>query len=302
MYKKKVKSFIPVAGIDTLELRSTTPLQKKYDELPCVTQTWIHYKDTEQTSYTQFIYRVNPDKQYLGTVPSYSVLRQTLSEAVAEMGIDEFCITRQDLRLDFYTCSYDTLLKINRCLGLLFAISISKINRYHSDDPLSLDEKTIRFQNNSYQFEFYNKAIEEPESEISARLELRSTRLNRKNSLEDIVPYIKKWERRLNKLPDYYNQLQEEANYHLLKKWNEQKGNKVRSTWEFVRKYEYNFFTRTQLIKFFKQVCPEENEIQITRKVDNFKSRHKWFEFVTESNLREYVQILINALEKYIQE
>lgn len=225
---------------------------------------------------------------------SYQKFQSVLKEITNYIGLNKYRISRVDFALDYFEDNYYELHKLNKCICLLLAISNNLKNRYESTDPLTLDHLTTRVQSEYLECENYNKDIQSNHySPVYNRLELRSKALFK--TKKDIPDLILGWCKRLDKTLTYFPELQDACNKELIRRWEKETGFKVKSESEFLRKYQDNIYTTSQLEDLYKQLGFEN----INSKIKNFK-RYNSFEYFTEKNIRSYIDKLKVELEGYI--
>lgn len=179
-----------IFGIDTLQVRSDTEAAKNPEEISGVSKYYAR-RD-------KFFYRINPDRGNEGeTVLNFGEFQVVLNTTLCEIEPTNARITRVDFRFDDTENDYDTGYKLNKLMILLIASLFSIDNVYESVSPVTFDRLTVRAQNKRFEAEYYNKAIQEPDSGIKARLELRSKSLNIEN-LDGIKNEFYLWVHKMN--------------------------------------------------------------------------------------------------------
>jgi len=248
----------------------------------------------EKTGEIRHITKINPNDFYEGELDNYNTYCQVIDNVVEEYGLHDYLLSRGDIRIDSYDDNYDEGLKLNKLVVLLIAYSYNIKNQYQSFNPLTLDNLTVRVQNEYYEAENYNRAIKSDNLGLAKnRLELRSKALLKTG--KDIPQIFMGWIDRLEKLPDYYEKLQDLCNYYLYEKWLKEKNAKVKSLSEFIRKYQDNIFTVKQLINLLDKVGVDNP----ARTAYNFNSKNK-IEYFSKSELQKYINKLTKSLNNFI--
>lgn len=288
MRSNKIRDLNLTASVDTLSIVSPEISQANPNELPWVTRVFI--RQNGYSDRTNYEYRFNLNN-IAGEIYSLPQFEQTLSTAMDAMGISEYRYIRIDFRINSEVNAYEEYLKLNKCLLLLFTLKYRVKNRYQSIDPLMLDSLTVRVQNQYFEVENYNKELEEPGGNVINRLELRRKRIRKGTTCSELIT---SWIMRLNSLPAYYSQLQENCNKAIYDKWLAFDNKEGVSFSQFIWKYEQNIFSRRQLIKLFELNGSKNPE----KAADHFKRRRK-IEFFSEHDLRAYIALIVQALEAY---
>lgn len=250
-----------IAGIDTIEITSPTFTERDTGrELNYFTHDSARIVQRDPDKAPKYKYRVNPDKTYYDTT-TYSAYRSAILYILEDSGLQDTVKTRIDFRFDTYDTDYFDLFKLNKLISLLIAEKHDISNRYQSIDLKSGELKTARIQNKYFEIECYNKALEEPESGIKCRLELRSKALYDKDS-EDTkeIKELNKWLKELNEIATdkaLFASLTAGTNAYLKDRYKEltSKGKlKARDYSKFIIKYEDFIFSRAQLIDLYTKL------------------------------------------------
>lgn len=248
----------------------------------------------EKTGEIRHITKINPNDFYEGELDNYNTYRKVIENIVNEFELSDCLLSRADIRIDSYDDDYDELLKLNKLIVLLIAYSYNIKNQYQSFNPLTLDNLTVRVQNEYYEAENYNRAIKSENIGLAKnRLELRSKALLKTG--KDIPMIMSDWIVRLENLPSCYEKLQDLCNYYLYEKWIKEKDVKVKSLSEFIRKYQDNIFTVRQLINFLGRIGVENP----TRTAYNFNSKSK-IEYYSKTDVQRYIKNLTKSLNNFI--
>ena len=238
-------------------------------------------------------YIINANKTGYGNLNTYSEFKEVFEYCLDDMGIEKYNISRCDFSIDNYKDDFNQLFKLNKCIILMFSLMYSMDNRYQSIDPLMLDTLTIRVQNARMECEYYNKEIESSgRDKARNRLELRSKSIAEG---KDIPILIGEWIKKLDNIIKFYDKLQYVSNKQLAKRWELERGIKVKSLTEFLRKYEEIIFSRKQLIAFFELIGVPN----APKRADNFKYAND-IEYFTKGDLMFYIDIVKKSLREYL--
>lgn len=279
-----------VCAIDTLEMYSNSIIyNNQYRGVtPC--RPYLN----EQTGEVRCKIKVNINTYHGSEIISHSKFKEVYDELQNNMGGDDHILSRTDFRFDLYkNNSFRSGYKICRLLSLLLGFDLNLNNRYESIDPLTLEPLNIVAKSKYYEIEYYNKSLQEPNSGVQARLELRTKNLIK--SKKDISQCLLEWLKRLDDLPSSYQEFQNITNNYLYEKWREEKGKKVKSANEFVRKYESSIYSKKQLIHFF-ELIGAENPVNAA---GNCRRNNK-FELISPNDLVRFCNNLRKSAKNYL--
>lgn len=159
-----------------------------------------------------------------------------------------------------------------------------------------MDDLTIRIQNDYFEVEYYNKAIQSNSTdEANSRLEFRSKALSKfgnQKTIQQLAPY---WKNRLNAAIANYEPLLVKCNDILMKKWDEEKGFETKSFSEFIRKYQENIFSSKQLIDLFQRIGVKNPKQSAYR----FKKNND-IEYISQNNLKFYAKIINKSIRNFM--
>lgn len=253
--KMSIESKVFHFGIHTLEIsHNGVAFAKSIETERCINSKFSRIYPHEGITREWIV--LNPNRYYERYITTFSEFKNVLSQILHDLDIEEFKIIRVDFRIDDEEDTYEQLLKFNKLFALLYA-SKYKVNRYQSFDPLTLEGLAISINNNTFEIQNYNKNLQSDGcDDFQNRLELRTKRINF-SSLDDIPEAFTFWKRSFSKTYIQFVQLQHLCNASLVKRWRGEAGNLVRSQSEFIRKYQENFFTRSQLIDYLETIQPE---------------------------------------------
>lgn len=210
---------------------------------------------------------------------------------VADMvGWESWSISRGDVAIDWTETEYVKLKKINRLFLSIIANNLCIRNAYESIGMLSRDPLTLRIQDHKHEVEFYNKAIQQPEIGVSARLEFRSKAISENWTLYDI---IRDW-------VQVINEAMTKENYdRTLAAFAEIIAYKCRETGKramsIAESNEDILFSRKQ-VKNFLVLSGSEQNAEVFSK--NYQGR-KRPEFISFKDMKSYASEIVEALKDY---
>lgn len=291
MRKDKLNEVNIYMGIDTIQVRSDTETALCRSEAPYISKTLT--KDVDASVY---YYKLNPDKALSTNIYDYSTYMGAVNLMFDNLELTNPLKSRIDFRVDSFDDNYISMLKLNKLLILLIAEQYKVNNRYESRDPLTLQELTIRVQNERIEVENYNKAVEEPDGDVKSRLEFRSKKLydDSAEALKEQREFCK-WCDRLNKsvTAENFNRLQKKLTNILVNEYMKVIQDGVTVS-QFLYKYENSIFTSRQLIDFYCKLGYKDPAQQAKK----YKRRHK-IEYFSMKNLTDYVQKIKDCGEDF---
>lgn len=285
-----------IAGIDTLEITSTTFTEQAFDFFTHDTSRIVQRDISAEPKYK---YRTNPDKTLYdtSTIDGY---KAALSHIMEVSKLQNSVKTRIDFRFDDYCNPYEDLYKINKLLLLLVAERYDIKNKYQSIDLESAKLKTLRIQNKYLEMECYNKAEEEPDSPIKCRLELRAKALyddedEQNKELRELAKWLERLEQVTDKRQGTFTALIDRLNDNLIERYKEHTDRgQINSTNEFITKYADFIFSTPQLVDLYRRLNYKNPKAAASK----YKSSHK-IEFYSLRELRDYVQQIRKAAERF---
>lgn len=283
-----------IAGIDTLEVTSETYVVKEY---PFITHDTTRRITKDETEVPKYKYRFNPDNTMLDT-STFEGYQEALNHMLEASNLFNPVKTRIDFRFDLYSGLYADVFKLNKLLLLLLAEYCDIKNRYQCIDMLTAELKTLCIKNQYIEAEAYNKAIQEPDSGVMCRLELRSKRLYDDDAeAEKELRELDKWFVRLTNCTTTFNfnKLVQGLNDNLMERYREAQERKAfANTAEFVTKYEDFIFSTRQLVDLYKRLGYQNPNAQATK----YKRSHK-LECFSLKDIRNYAQSIRASAEKF---
>lgn len=290
LIKSKLNSINLHSNIHTISICST-----EYPKIKADGVTRIHSYIREQTGELTYTTQINPNKYVGSEVYNYNDFQNILNEIVKAIGINEYRITRVDFKIDSYNDNYNELLKLNKLVILLLSIAYNIKNRYQSFEPLTLENLTVRVQNEYLEAENYNKGIESNYTDIAQnRLEVRSKALLK--TKKSIPELLDSWLAKFDALPQYFEQLQSMCNTEIVRRWPLEQNIKVKSLSEYIRKYQDNIYSRKQLIELYDKI----GIVKPTKAVYNFdydNTKHNTsIEYISAKELKLYLAMIKKSL------
>lgn len=275
MNQEKRKKYVLTGSYHTLEIKSkeTVPTQNKQIS-KCIT-TKINSEGTIATS------KINSNK-LVGDIFTFSEFKKILDIILKENGINEYRITRADMRLDNYSDEhYQAFAKLNKYLISAVALTYSIKNRYKTVELINENQLSIAVKNDYFELENYDRAAK---SEITknitepakARFEERtvSRKWRELNGGDKFFvsdwnfQLLKKefttgWETRWNKARENLKLVQDTYNEELVKKYYQTKNSypvQFRTLTDFLIRYQESIFTSRQMINLLKCLGIENAE------------------------------------------
>lgn len=282
------------AGIDTLEVTSETYVIGAF---AFITHDATRRITQDDTAIPKYRYRFNPDNTTIdaSTFTGYQTALQYMLQASM---LQNPVKTRIDYRFDLYSGAYTDVFKLNKLLLLLIAEQYNIKNRYQCIDMLTGEKKTLCIKNQYIEAEAYNKAIQEPDSGIMCRLELRSKKLYDDEAEETKeLRELDKWFVRLANSTTTFNldKLIKGLNDNLMERYKEEQARKsFANVAEFVTKYADFIFTTRQLVDLYRRIGYKNPNAAATK----YKRSHK-IECFSLNDIRKYAITIRASAEKF---
>lgn len=292
MNKNKLAETNLYTGIDTIEVRSDA-------EIAPETETDFAPTSTRKNTVTgACYYKLNPDKGNNGlqiyNSTDYYGIRDYM---IKVLNFTNPTKTRVDFRIDSFDDNFDELLKLNKLLILLISETYNITNRYQTFDPLTLEELTVRVQNQYLEAENYNKGIEEPEGNVMNRLELRSKKLysDAGENCKEYTEYLK-WCKRLDKAvtKDNFEKLQKKLNSSIIERYKAESRQRGFTVSAFLYKYQSSIFTSRQMADLYREFNYKDPAQQAKR----YRQRNS-IEYFSFRDLCTYVQMLKDSMTRF---
>ena len=275
-----MKKYKYEATIHTLEVELILPAEWGNNErwtwwdglyelnLPCIDKRWYNNR------YGVYHMIVNPHKLYRAEDGRFEFKYRSLRNILKDMDtikndicIDDFIIKRMDICIDAaWERRYEYTNKLTRLIMLMLADQIGNMNnRYLSDDPLTLDPKSITMMNGTkntatLSMEHYNRRLHDQtdwaNTPVTNRFELRAMReqAGRSHTAEDI---LNNWIGRFEKLTeDHLQRVTDTINKGIFDRWMDYEIPQERlgtSLWNaFLFGQADHLYTRKQLQALFE--------------------------------------------------
>lgn len=269
MKKEKRKNYCLSGSFHTLEIKSeeTTPTKEK--QISNCIATRMNKEGTIATS------KINPNKLN-GDVFSFSDFKNVFNTILMENGINEYRITRADMRLDNYNSDhYLSFAKLNKYIISALALSYSVKNRYKTVELISENQLSIAIKNDYFQVENYDRAAKSEitgntSEQAQARFEERSTSRQWRKMNAGInfaesdwnFQLLKReftvgWESRWEKARESLKLVQDTYNHELIKKYYKNKNSypvQFRTLTDFLIRYQDSIFTKMQMVDLLKKL------------------------------------------------
>lgn len=282
MSMQKIDNLELHCGIDTFEVTSPTAKECPRKDFPYVRPTYIGTIENKDRRYI-----FNPDKAVDGYIEKFSEYKDVRDYMFNNFVLDEPYISRIDFRFDNLDDDYIAHEKLNRLLLALIAVNNRIRNIYDNTDFLTLAKKSNKIKCNAYEAEYYNKAIQEPNGFVSARLELRNKDLSF-NDLNGIEQYYwSEWIDRIDNAvtSDNLHKTTDKINSAIMDKFNDWKARKPYNCVNaFIDKYDEHIYTRRQLRELFKMLgCNNPNQ-----QTKNYMRKPDRIELFSLDDLKSY--------------
>ena len=279
MNKAKLINTELYSGIDTIEVRVDNEIE------PTGAADFVPTSSRVNNKTMKYFYKLNPDKGFGAAVYNSHDYYNTRDYMFDYLNMSNPVVTRIDYRFDCFDDNFNDLLKLNKLLIMLIAEQYKVNNCYESRDFMTLQELTVRIQNDRIEVENYNKSIEEPDGDVMNRLEFRSKKLyDDTTGAAKEEREFRRWCNRLDKsvTADNFNRLQKRLTDILVNEYKKVQGDGVTVS-QFLYKYENSIFTSKQLRDFYRQLGYKAP----TQTSKHYKQR-RGIEYFSFKNIRDY--------------
>lgn len=252
-----------------------------------------YFADTGVTSC-----KVNVHRLY-GDIFRYSEFKTALDTIIVDGGINNYQVTRVDLRLDTYNEEdYKRYSKLNRIIVSLLGTAYQTKNNYKCVDLFSNQQLSIAVKNDYFQIEYYDKEKQsQGKDKAKSRLELRSLKV--KIPSEEISSeFIESWERRLDKAIEYYGEMQNRYNKELEQIYLQDKEGfprKFKNINNFLMQYQECIFTKEQMVELLGRFDEVKNPVN---KAKNYKQKYG-IEYYSKVDVIEAIDEVKRALKAF---
>lgn len=287
-------------GIDTLS--GYIPNKVSIEELKKVQENvrQCNYRPTEDRTYLLINPNKNREKEEK-LITSYSEFVRKMDHIINSLGADpndldiiraDFCFNSRD------ESTFEDYQKLHRLIISCLADTYKFKNCYVSCDLWDYDRLSIAIKKDDCEIENYNKYKQSDGTDESAnRLELRSKRISG-TSIK--YQFMVKWFERLDKAIEHFEDVQQKANMHLERLYQEdllrdKKDRKYVSLTAFLIQYKESIYTSKQMIDLlsrFEEVANPQNRAK------KFKEKHN-IEYFSKRDLDHIVRILKQKTLQY---
>ena len=242
--------------------------------------------------------KINVHRLY-GDIFDYDEFKTALNTILLDAGVEDYVITRLDVRLDSYDREhYKKYAKLNRLITSMLAITYHVNNKYRYTDLITHEQLSIAAKNDRFQIEFYDNRLESREKDLAeSRLELRSLKWNvePKNIREK---FVNEWNTRLDKAIEKYERMQLCCNDELEKVYLRDKDSfpkKFSNLTNFLLQYQECIFTKEQMIDLLERFPEVKNAVN---KEKNHRSKYG-IDYYTIDDVKDAIGILKTSVEDY---
>lgn len=317
MDKEKRDNYTLNGSYHTIEIKSEEPTVTD-SASDCIT-TRINKSRTIATSI------INPNK-YDGDIFKFSEFKNTFSEILKENGIENYRITRADMRFDNYDKShYLAFAKLNKYIISALMVTYEVKNRYRTVDLVTDDQLTIAIKNDYFEIENYDR---ERKNEITgntvepakARLEER-TKSRQWRKLNDGVlcfsnsdynmellktEFTNGWSLRWDKAKENLELVQDTYNDALLKKYREGKNARpvqFRTLTDFLIQNQNSIFTSMQMVNLLNRLKEENPELPYKNAETRAKyhKRKYGIEYFSKTDVNYAIKEIKRATKEYFK-
>ncbi len=205
-----------------------------------------------------YSYIVNIEKLDVGANKSIITFTDFLKRLSSNFCLSDVSIKRIDFRIDFLDVKYEDYYKPFLLICIMLSKLNAKSNTFMSSDTATFIKKTIRVNDSRFEFEYYNKLVQNPVLGIPARVEFRLKGVSYVICDTVMLVLIKKILLRLSRC---INRTKYEKTIEYLNKCIVLNLNEEKLDWwtpnqrsEFVRRNSIRIFLRRQIIEVCKEL------------------------------------------------
>ena len=236
---------------------------------------------------------------------SFSEVECVCSELESRFDMNNFEITRVDMRFDMYNeGDFDKYEKLHRFMLLMLSEAYpEKGNAYHTRDLKYLDViKSNKVTNQRFEAENYNKEIESKgKDKCKNRLELRSKDLKGKSIPDEFqITWFKRWSKALKE----YQRVQDDLNKYLSTQWKEiEKGiakgkpSKFSSPYSFYEAQKGMIYTSRQFVDLIMKCENVDKDTAINK--SKYLRKKVDFNFIKRSDIDCALKGIKEATDKF---
>ena len=210
-----------------------------------------------------------------GDVYCYSRFKELFDMFLNSVGIDEYKITRVDMRFDLFDHeSYEKYAKLNRWLISMLAVKYNVYNTYKTLHLFSQKQLSVAIKNKYFECENYDKTAESRGTDPACdRLEERSKCWSHTDIRKEFEEH---WFQRWDDALKMFYQTYQKYNTELERIYIQGKDTypvQFRSLTDFLIQYQGCIFSNAQMINLlsrFEEVGPDK----AAKRADNHKTRY----------------------------
>lgn len=300
MTSKELDTLKISCGIDTVEIVSDKPAEADLSK-----KIYVRKSERRRLADDKVLYVLNPDKSYDElNIYSASTYYQQKNKMLDEMKLTNPTLTRCDFRFDYFAeGSYDKLLKLNAAVVMLLSEKYRVKNTYESHDLITGEALTVRAQNHFFEAEFYNKCNQEPDGNVTARLELRSKDLENGTTEEEALDYWFSMRLAKSVTREQYNDVQDRLNLHLLEAFEKEQKQHSMTIPEFVYRHQDKILTPKQLMEFLRVIKTEDGKaVYDDPKQTSYKIiERRHLQTIKFKQIETYIEVLRKSADEFLK-
>lgn len=287
-----IDTAVMVAGIDTNAVKSPTYYEGTYI-------AFSHDATRTRTRNGDYIYRLNPANTGIDTSNIFGYC-EAMNKIMEDTDLENPIKSRIDFKFDLDS-DYCVHYKLMSLFIELIATCYDIDNVYDSNHKRSAKKLTVRAQpkHGEFEIEYYNKAMQEPDGFIPARLELRSKKLYKCecSETEKEIHAWNVWQERMHKAIDreVFDRLVNSKNDELIQRYSEERQTGETATFEeFVHDHRNDIYTKRQFIDLAIRCDVDRPECALR----NYRKTHK-LRFFSERQVKHLVKILEKSMQMF---
>ena len=258
------------ASINTITIKTSATIE----EIPQEFQAAVKCRSLQKGTQTQASILLNLNK-ISGDVYCYSRFKELFDMFLNSVGIDEYKITRVDMRFDLFDHgSYEKYAKLNRWLISMLAVKYNVYNTYKTLHLFSQKQLSVAIKNKYFECENYDKTAESRGTDPACdRFEERSKCWTHTDIRKEFEEH---WFRRWDEALKMFYQTYQKYNIELERIYIQGKNAypvQFRSLTDFLIQYQGCIFSNAQMINLlsrFEEVGPDK----AVKRADNHKTRY----------------------------
>lgn len=216
--------------------------------------------------------------------------------------IENVRFVRVDFATDCKSGNGDYFRKLCDMLILAFNVKhkVKAKDQYYGSTQISMEHKNNKAKWGAFEFECYNKAIQQESEGASWRLELRyvqDKRRKRDKPMESIAPMIDVIQRELRSLPDYYEKAHAVMNENLLINYHAKRAKHRGGLSRFISDNDDRIFSRDQIKGLF-ELAGESNPGEAARR---YCKRHKGHDLIDQHDFEKFINIIDSGISEWVK-